>query len=142
MQGTKSNRAPLQRRVGHKSNATTTLQRPKALALSAKLVEWAMTEDTKKFLAALTILTNNALKSLGEFRGALDALSSRVEEIDAIQARLAAEKTQLANVRAQREAAEQQLQKTSENLARLLDEVSVPASKMHEIRTQLAGIKT
>ena len=101
-----------------------------------------MTEDTKKFLAALTILTNNALKSLGEFRGALDALSSRVEEIDAIQARLAAEKTQLANVRAQREAAEQQLQKTSENLARLLDEVSVPASKMHEIRTQLAGIKT
>jgi hypothetical protein len=99
-----------------------------------------MTEDTKKFLAALTTLTNNALKSLQEFRGALDALASRVAEIDAIEGRLAAEKTQLANVKAQREVAEQQLEATKETLAKLLAEVSVPATKLHEIQTMLKSV--
>jgi len=42
----------------------------------------------------------------------------------------------------QREAAEQRLEATKEALARALAEVSVPSTKLHELRVMLRDVKT
>ena len=59
-----------------------------------------MTDTPKSFLAAGTTLADTAIKSLQEWRGFLDTLSSRAAEFESLKQQVAAEKTQLANVRA------------------------------------------
>jgi hypothetical protein len=128
-------------KAAHKNSVTTPLRQRRALALSAKLVEWAMTEDTKKFLAALTTLTNNALKSLQEFRGGLDTLSSRIGEIEGLEQRGAAAKQRLNEVKAQLQATESEMEEMKQSHAKLSAELSVPATALHELRTMLRDVK-
>jgi hypothetical protein len=99
-----------------------------------------MTDDPNslpRFLAALKTMTDNALKSVQEFRGVLDGLASKAAEIDTLEKQLAAEKTQLANVRALREVEEQELEKIRASSAKISAALSVPLTKAHEIRVQL-----
>jgi hypothetical protein len=115
---------PLRARVAHKNSATTTAPRHKAL-VGVWLVagEVAMTDNPTSFLAAGITLADNAIKSLQEWRGFLDTLSTRVAEVEGLKQQIAAEKTQLASVRAQREVGENELEETKQRLAQLMAEV-------------------
>jgi hypothetical protein len=95
-----------------------------------------MTDDPR-FLDALKTKTDNAIKSQQELRGMLDGIASLVVERESLKAQIAGEKIELANVRALREAEEQELEKIRASSAKISAALSVPLTKAHEIRVQL-----
>jgi chromosome segregation ATPase len=101
-----------------------------------------MSNDPKSFLAGGVTLADNAIKSLQEWRGFLDTLSSRVGEIEGLEQRGAAAKQRLNEVRAQLQSTEKELEEMRETHKRMSMELSGPATALHEIRTMLRDVKT
>jgi hypothetical protein len=86
--------------------------------------------------------TDTAIKSLQAFNETLAELMPRVEEVEALETRAAAAKRLFDDATQRYTSTEAELEQTKAEYARLLAEVSVPATKLTEIRTMLRDIKT
>jgi len=85
----------------------------------------------------LTTQTDNALSTLGDFKGALESLAERAGELEGLNQQIADAKAQLVTLKHQLDAMWSDFEKMKESYAKLSAEVSVPATKLHEIRTML-----
>jgi uncharacterized coiled-coil DUF342 family protein len=93
-----------------------------------------------KFLAAQIALTDNALKSLGEFRGALDALASRAAEVEALKEEIPKLKAQATDLKVQIAEMWSEYEQVKQRLAELNAKVSVPATLFHELQTKFKSV--
>jgi uncharacterized coiled-coil protein SlyX len=85
----------------------------------------------------LATQTDNTLGTLGDFKGALESLTARAAEAEGLNQQIADAKAQLATLKAQLDAMWSEFEKMKESYTKLQAEVSVPATKLHEIRTML-----
>jgi len=88
----------------------------------------------------LATQTDNTLGTLGDFKGALESLTARAAELEGLNQSIADAKAQLATLRAQLDVMWGEFEAMKENYAKLSAEVSVPATKLHEIRTMLRDL--
>jgi phage-related tail protein len=95
----------------------------------------------------LTTSTARALNSLHEFNlslqdfhATLQELAGRVAHVENLEGRAAAATSEFDNATRQLQANKREMEEVRTNLDQLLAEVSVPAAKMHEIRTMLKSM--
>jgi hypothetical protein len=102
---------------------------------------------TTDLIRKLTASTSRALtnlhefnKSLADFDALLRELAGKVEHVEHLEARAVAATLQFHDVTRRYQETEAELQQTKANLAHWQAEVSVPATKLHEIRTMLRDL--
>jgi uncharacterized coiled-coil protein SlyX len=91
-----------------------------------------------KLLAVrLTTQTENRLNTLNDFHTALKDFVERATELEGLNQQIADAKGQLATLKAQLDAMWTEFEDMKQSHAKLSAELSVPATKLHEIRTML-----
>jgi hypothetical protein len=131
-------------KVVHKTSATTTLRRRKALAPSAKLEGSEMSDpkrDTRDALAVLGQIDDLA-KSLQLVRGHMQTFASETAERIALRAEIADLKVQRDDLKARVAAGWREHQEMKEAHDRMSAALSGPAALYHEIKTKVNAIPT
>jgi hypothetical protein len=84
--------------------------------------------------------TDTAIKNLASFNATLESLVARVGEVEGLEERAATAKVQLASDTSQLEQTRAALDEAKGEYSALQAQISVPATKLHELRVMLRDI--
>jgi hypothetical protein len=130
-------------KAAHESNGTTTAQRRKALATSARSEGLAMTDpkpSLKLLVSRLTTQTDNALGTLGDFKGALENLTVRAAELEGLNQQIEAAKNQLATLKAQLDVGWGEFEKMKAAHSKISTELGVVGAQYQNIVTRINAV--